>query len=500
VILAAVVVAVLGASALRAQDSRPETVPDYAATVARLKPAFDANADDLEANLGLAEAYLGLGDLPRARRHAERAQAVAPKDPRAAILLGHVYFQMAADDTGPDGPGLIARATLQDAAAAYEEALVLGAEPYAAAFWAADARERSGSRTKALAAIGRALEVRPNDPAAAAVKGRLLLDEGRAPEAAAVLDAALAAQPRAAGAEEAAFQAMRARLRIGDLDALPGHFAKLTRGDPHGAAGRVYQLVAASLGGTRNADLWGSMLESASAADPRDPLALYWNAERAARSMDGPAALALAERYREVRPADPDGRVFRAMALRLLGRLDEARVEIGKAYDLEPGRQSTGDELGYLVKAFFDASRYKEASQVQELVAHVSKSPQDRHDHAILLLDAGMPNEAKKIYAALVADPKTPSPERARAANAAALLLRSEGDHRGAEALFREAIGYDPANLDPRENLAILLVRTGREDEGRKELADVMARSQGADPPRKRAAYHLWRATHKDVP
>lgn len=489
-------VAALLAAPLLAQDSKPETQPDHAATVARLRPVFDANQNDLEANLGLAEAYLGLGDLVRARRHADRAQAVGPKDPRGSILVGHVLYRMAEGGEGP----LIATATLMDAATAYEEALDLGADPYATGFWAAEARERTGSRAKALAAISRALAARPNDPAAAALKGRLLIDEGRSPEAAAVLDAALAANPKAPGADELALQSMRARLKIGDLQSLPQQFPKLTRGDPHGAAPRIYALVAADFRGTRNEDLWASMLEAEGKAGPDDPLVLFWRAELAARRKDGAATVALADRYRAARPDDPDGRVLKALGLRLLGRLDEARVEIGKAYDLEPGRQTTGEEMRYLVAAFYEARRYKEAADVQELVAHVTNMPADRYDRAVLLLDSGQVDEARRVYQGIEDDAEVSYPERARAANARALLFLGQGKLEAADQQFPAALGLDGGCLDAHENLGILLIRTGRAEEGKKELREAISRSPKTDPPRKRALYHLWRAEHPEVP
>jgi tetratricopeptide (TPR) repeat protein len=397
---------------------------------------------------------------------------------------------------------LIATATLMDAATAYEEALDLGADPYATGFWAAEARERTGNRAKALAAIRKALAARPNDPAAAAMKGRLLIDEGQSPEAAAVLDAALAANPKAAEAGELAFQAMRARLKIGDRQSLPQQFAKLTRGDPHGAAARIYPLVAAEFRGTRDEDLWTSLLEAEGKASPDDPVVLFWRAELAARRKDGAATVALADRYRAARPSDPDGRVLKALGLRLLGRLDEARAEIGKAYDLEPGRQTTGEEMRYLVAAFYEARRYKEAADVQELVAHVTSSPADRYDHAVLLLDSGDVTAAKAVYRKLFEDQDAPRSENSRAANALALLFSGQGDPKKAEEWYRKAIESDPdgSNLDAHENLGILLIRTGRPEEGMKELREAISRSPKSDPPRKRALYHLWRAEHPEVP
>jgi tetratricopeptide (TPR) repeat protein len=491
-------IALAGALAT-AQDSKPDTAAagDSAATIARLMAEFEKSPKDLAVNLGLAEAYLGAGDLRRARRHADRAQAVAPADPRGSLWVGHVLFRMA--DDVPEGAPL-ARATFADSAAAYEEALALGADPYATAFWAADARERAGEVAKALTSIEGALRARPDDPAAALVKGRLLIAEGRAREAEGLFDRVVLAAPGTPVAGQAAVEAIRARLLAGDLGSIPDAFTRLTRHDPHGAAARIYRLLAESWRGTRDEDLWATLLEAAARASPDDPLATYWRAELAARRKDGAATLALAERYRKASPGDPDGRVFVSIGLRLLGRLDEARVEIGRAYDRFPDHGPIREEMQYLVKAFFDARRYREAADVQELVAHTTGTPADRYDYAVLRLDGGMKDEARRLYEALGADSEAPAADRSRARNALGLLRLGEGDLAGAEQALRRALEEDPDNLDAHENLGILLVRQGKVEDGRKELGQAVARSPKTDPLRKRSQYHLWRAEHPEVP
>src|SRR5207247_2347977 len=77
--------------------------------------------------------------------------------------------------------------------------------------------------------------------------------------------------------------------------------------------------------------------------------------------------------------------------------------------------------------AVFAAKRYRDAAAVQELVAHMSGSAADRHDYAVLRLDAGMKEVAERLYRVIAADTGAPESERSRAWNALALLLRSEG-------------------------------------------------------------------------
>jgi tetratricopeptide (TPR) repeat protein len=495
--LAAAVLIAATAAISFGQDSRPESAAsqDFEAAIARLMPAFEKTPKDLEVNLALAEAYLGAGDLRRARSHADRAQAIAPKDPRGSVLVGHVLFRMAEGESA-----VLARATFADAAAAYEDALAAGADAYAAGFWAADAWDRSGAPANALTAIEGALRNRPKDPSAALLKGRLLIADGRAADAAPLLDEVVASVPGTEVAGDAAVESMRARLRAGDRASVPESFARLTRGDPHGAAARIYRMVAEAFGGTRDEDVWAGMLESAVKASPDDPLVIYWRAALAARRKDGAGLLALADRYKRARPDDPDGRVFRAIALRLLGRLDEARVEIVRAYDRAPEHGAAREEMQYLVKAFFDARRYREAADVQELVAHATGVPADRYDYAVLRLDAGMKDEARRVYDAICADLGLPSTERSRAANALALLRRGEGDLVGAEEALLRALHFDRDNLDAHENLGILRIRQGKVDDGQTELEEAIARSPKTDPPRKRSHYHLWRARHPEVP
>jgi tetratricopeptide (TPR) repeat protein len=498
---AALLIAAMAAPAF-GQDSKPETspIPEAGATIDRLKAAFEKSPKDVEVNIKLAEAYLVYGNLQAARRHADRAQAAAPKDPRGSVTVGHVLFRMGESAADGDTGGLMARSTFADAATAYEEALAAGAEPYATSFWAADAWDRSGAPAKALTAIEGALRARPDDPGAKLVKGRLLIADGRGSEAATLLEQIIAAVPGTEVAGDAAVEAIRARLRVGDRSAVPESFARLTRGDPHGAAARIHRMVAAAFGGTRDEEVWAGMLESAAKASPDDPLVIYWRAALAARRKDGTGLLALADRYKRARPDDPDSRVFRAIALRLLGRLDEARIEIVRAYDRAPKHAPAREEMQYLVKAFFDARRYREAAEVQELVAHATGAPADRYDHAVLLLDAGMKDEARRVYDAICADESLASTERSRAANALALLRRSEGDLVGAVQALQRAIQWNPDNLDAYENLGILRLREGEPAAGMKDLEEAIARSPKTDPPRKRSHYHLWRARHPEVP
>ena len=152
------------------------------------------------------------------------------------------------------------------------------------------------------------------------------------------------------------------------------------------------------------------------------------------------------------------------------------------------------------MKAFFDARRYREAADVQELVAHATGAPADRYDYAVLRLDAGMKDEARKVYDAICADPSpsiegaVPGRERARAA------APERGRLVGAlEALLR-ALHFDPDNLDANENLGILRLREGKADDGQTDLEQAISRSPKTDPPRKRSHYHLWRARRPEVP
>jgi tetratricopeptide (TPR) repeat protein len=504
-------IALLLASVCPCQETRPETRPDRVVEAARsfiaagegaraveiLLPALEKQPDDLEINLALAEAHLAAEDLRAARRHADRAQHVAPKDPRAALAVGHVLFRMGEHGAERSGSrGVLVRATFADAASAYEEALALGADAYQAAFWAAEAHERAEGRAKALAAIERALSARPTDPAALAVKGRLLLEAGSAAEALPVFAEVLRAAPSSAPAAAAAVGSIEAMLRLGDVKGVAAAFPKLTNGDPHGANLRIYEVVAAAFRGSPHEDLWDSLLESADRSEPRLPLTSYYRAELAIRRSRDKDALAFADRYLAAAPDDPGGHLLRAVALRKLGRLAEARTALGKAYDLDHERAGTRDEFRYLVAAFFAAKQYKDAADVQEFVVHLTGAPADRYDYAVLRLDAGSPAEAERIYRDIAADREAPASERARALNALALLLQSESKADEAEAAFRSALGEDPDHLDARENLGILLVARGRADEGKKELLACVAK----DPARKRSLYHLLRIANPGIP
>jgi tetratricopeptide (TPR) repeat protein len=470
---------------------------DWARAVEILSARLERSPEDLDLNLAMAEAALGAGDLRRARRHADRALGTAPKDTRAAEIVGHVLFRMgesAAERLGDKG--MLVRATFADAATAYEEALALGSDPYQAGFWAAEAHERAEARDKALVAIDRALTARPKDPAALSLRGRLLLDQGKAAEALESFEAVLAGAPQSPAAADAAAGSISARLKLGDKAGIAAAFPKLTKGDPLGAQARIYEILAAAYRGTPAEDAWQALLETADATEPRDAINAYYRAELMIRRGRSKEALELADRYLAAVPGDAGGLLLRAVALRKLGSLPEARKVLGRAYDLDPERPSIREEFRYLVAAFFEAKRYQEASEVQEFVVYLTGRPEDRHDYAILRLDAGAPAEAERIYREIAADREVPASEVSRALNALALLQRGQKKLPEAEKTLREALATNPDNLDARENLGILLIDEGRAEEGRKELSACIAK----DPARKRAQYHLLRLDRKDLP
>src|SRR5262249_10876736 len=139
-----------------------------------LKAAFEANRKDVDVNLILVDLYLADGDLKAARRHSDLAQAAAPKDPRGAVSQGHVMFRMGESEAAAGNP--LARASFTEAAMAYEEGLTLGAPPYEAAFWAADARAHARQWPEALSHARRAQQAKPGDLGALTLEGRILLE------------------------------------------------------------------------------------------------------------------------------------------------------------------------------------------------------------------------------------------------------------------------------------------------------------------------------------
>jgi tetratricopeptide (TPR) repeat protein len=499
--------------AAAAQTTRPDTAPSASEAVAqarasmqagefqaaydKLQAAFQAHRRDLEVNLLLAEWQLVAGDPATARAHADIAEAVAPNDFRSALMQGHALFRIGEGEA--ESANVMSQASFTEAAMHYEEARRLGAPEYDSSFWAADARARGRDLPAALANVARALAARPGDLPALGLQGRLLVDSGRALEAVPILtEVAEKAAGTPAGAE-AAVALVRTQAKLGGMDALAALVEKFTRGDRFGVAQRVWQVAFDALHGTKNEDAWSAMLEAAAAAAPGDAVVAWYQAELAIRRGPPASALAFAERYLALRPGDADAHLFRAVALRQLGRLDEARQSAGKAYDIDPEQESTRSEYRYLVAAFFDAKRYKDAADVQQLVVHFSGTAADRHDYAVLRLDAGMKDDAERLYREIAADAAAPASERARAWNALALLLGSSARLDDAEKAFRKALAEDGGLLDAHENLGILLVRKGAVEEGRRELEAAIAGNKDA-VPRKRAAYHLWRAGHPELP
>lgn len=167
-------------------------------------------------------------------------------------------------------------------------------------------------------------------------------------------------------------------------------------------------------------------------ADPKDKLSLYLRFTGASRQLErGNARAALAELDPLVGEEDtPGARFERAVALRMLGRLDDALADLDRVTSDDPSYPGVHLERARIAAA--------------------------RADWSTTLRESRM---------ALAEDPASPE----------ALLFRgagreASGDVSGAEADYRRALTVNPAYGQASLRLAALLVRAGRIDDARTVL------------------------------
>lgn len=443
----------------------------------------------------LAEAYDHAGSL------ADAATQLAPKDPRPHLWNGHALFRMAeiqAARAQAGGSGGFIRATFADAARFYRDARRLGGDAYTLAYFEAEALLLAEEPGPALDAASAALAAKPGDPAATALKGRILLAAGRAAEAAAMLGEARTAGP---DDRQLAETHLRAVLESGDRTLAREVFLGAVKAFPQERA--LYDAFVGRFQAERPDTFVREALVAASAATPieRDRFPWWYLGGLEEAQQRWPEALQAYTRYRDALPTTPEGAYKVGRALTVLGRLEEARDALLRAQALG-GLPDEELALGfaYLVGAYLARRDQESAAHLQRIVATLQPTVDEELNLGVIEFGAGRRDEGLRIYRRILARDDLDRSAAARTENYLGLGLLGVGQAAEAEASFRRALLADEENLDAAENLGILLLRAGKREEGLRLLDRVVA-APDRDPPRPkdRARYHLLRARHPGI-
>jgi tetratricopeptide (TPR) repeat protein len=212
--------------------------------VAELEPTLAAAPDDLTVLYSLGTAYLRLrrADVSPV---IQRLKTLPGGEPLALTLEGQAHLERfefelaaasleAASRLAPDLPrlsGLLGLSYLKlgrraEAVACFERELSRAPEDFAALYYLASLHEAMGDLGAARRRVESALKAEPRSAAAHALRGKILLRQGRAAEALKAAEAALAEEP-----ENADHRFLRARIyqRLNRPDDAAREFAEVER-------------------------------------------------------------------------------------------------------------------------------------------------------------------------------------------------------------------------------------------------------------------------------
>lgn len=236
--------------------------------------------------------------------------------------------------------------------------------------------------------------------------------------------------------------------------------------------------VARAAGLERRGDLRGAVAQAAraltAAPHARDPYALVsrlyvamGNDQDAARFFE-----LVARKF----PDRPEPWYFRGYHTFRMNRWDESLRCFTRATELAPGDAENWFRRGLVLQTMgeFDAA----VSALRKAVELAPSADVPAARLSRLLRVTGEYEGAERVASAALAH-SPESPELLYAIGQIRMRQRRDSE---AEAAFRKAIAQNPAYREPHYDLARLLARTGREEEGRREeavarkLADAMAR------------------------
>jgi tetratricopeptide (TPR) repeat protein len=459
VLVSAAYVAMLLSAAANAREIQEPTKP--ADPVPQLEQALAKNPDDPKINVALGLAYLDRGDSARALERLRHAAKVAPESAEAHNGLGVV---------------LLDRSDLPGGISALRKALALDPKNMAAHFNLGIALRESGDLDAALHHLRLVVEADSGNASTRYELGQTLRQTGQLEGAIAQFERALAinpelregyyalgaalkqqsatarrpAPPASSGGDEAVARAKAAAARS-DLKSAAEALADALQRDPNHAEAHTLQGYVLGQQGNLSAAL--PHLQQAAALRPESS-EIRHNLG-AALWYSGAREKAIAELRDSVRldPGSAGGHAFLGMALLESGDLPGARASLQRAMALSPAMAAAYVDLG--VAFLRDGNLERGLGQLEAALNVPSPvPPMPSWDPAIAALRQ-----------ALAVNPQhSATPE---SHNVLGLMLGRKGAP-GDEvaAAFRAAIRLRPDYAEAHNNLGLVLIQSGKDEEG----------------------------------
>jgi tetratricopeptide (TPR) repeat protein len=434
-------------------------------------------SDDPQAQMSAAALLHDAGRYEQAEEAARRATELAPGDARAAATLalallgeGNAADAKAAADKAPAGAwrnlasGLIALRTggdeqVKQAAALLQQAA--GELPEANVHLAL-ADMRLGKADEASQAIDAALQARPKDCRALALKSMLLLSKGDKDGAAEAAEAALAAEPKSATAHEA-----RAEVAFfsGDPALAQQHIDQALDLAPNSASAHA---LAADIYAA-NDDLTAAMAEAQRAVALDPSLAPAWRVLGVTYAAQGayPRAAKAMQRTIELQPRMVSAYSTLGVVYSRQGKAARALDQLQIALSLGSSSAQLENDLGALLvnigRTDEGIEHLQRAIELGEKAGSPSAMPYA--NLAIAYLDLNRFAEAETAA-------QTALKLGARSAavhTVAARVYITQNRNRLAEAELREALEINPNYALARVKLAALYHLNGQDREAAKE-------------------------------
>lgn len=220
------------------------------------------------------------------------------------------------------------------------------------------------------------------------------------------------------------------------------------------------------------------LLEQVVRDEPDNAVAMLFLANGYLGMEDYARAIVTYHNYLELMPASAYAHHWIAIASVRMGDARTALAEEDAALAIDPRFVDS-----YVMKAGILASQGRYEDAVAALEKAVAIDPDNQgllNDMGAINLEWGRIDEAEKIYRRIL-DIDTEYPP---AHTTLGIIRAARGDYEGAVTSFRRALTLSPTLGEARINLARALVKTGRVDEARQELAVLLKQTEGARNPR----------------
>ena len=154
-------------------------------------------------------------------------------------------------------------------------------------------------------------------------------------------------------------------------------------------------------------------------------------------------ALPMFRRAVELAPGDPAAHYQLGLELHRSGDADQAAEHLLRAHELEPDDRSI---VYNLTRSLHKAGRRTDARRYREILDRMIESDDRARENEL---------EAARLHGQ-------------------AVRMEGAGNYAGALGVYREVLGFDPLNAVARRNLALVLCRLGRCNEGVEELDSIL--------------------------